>query len=104
MSEKRSEPETMFSGRQARFCSLAPEERSLLVRTDFGIRLAVAKTAALQQKNLPALCALPGKHAEFRVHMFLQKPMASHAGQLHLGTIGTGFFSLAHRLPLEEEN
>jgi hypothetical protein len=35
--------------------------------------------------------------------MLLQKPMAPHAGQFHLGTIGTGFFPLAHRLPLKAE-
>jgi hypothetical protein len=103
MSEKRSEPETMFSGRQARFL-FVPVTRTLFVRTAFRIRFAVADAAAFQEKNLPTLCALPGKHAEFWVHMLLQKPMASHAGQLHLGTIGTGFFSLAHRLPLKEEN
>jgi len=60
-------------------------------------------TAALQQKNLAALCAFPGKHPEFRIDALLQEPMAGNARQFYFVTVGTSFLSLTHPLPLDTE-
>jgi hypothetical protein len=58
-------------------------------------------TAALQQKYLAALGALPGIHSEFWIDPFLHKPVSGNPGQFDLFAIGTGFLSLTHPFPLE---
>src|SRR5271165_1903300 len=57
--------------------------------------------AALQQKNLAALCTFPRKHSEFRIDALLQKPVAGNARQFYFVTVGTCFLSLTHRFPLD---
>lgn len=76
-------------------------ELGLLLGTASGAGLAIAVAPALQQKNLAALRALPGKHSEFGIHALLQKPVSGNSGQLDLIAIGAGFLSLTHSFPFE---
>jgi hypothetical protein len=55
-------------------------ELGLLFRSASWTGLAIAVAATLQQKNLAALRALPGKHPEFGIDALLQKPVSGNPG------------------------
>jgi hypothetical protein len=63
----------------------------LFFRSSSGTCLAVAVTAALEQKYLAALCAFPGKHSKLGVYALLHEPVPCNPGQFGFVAIGVSF-------------
>ena len=96
-----SAPANIGDERPRRLVSTLAFKRQLLVGSASRTGLAIAVAAALQQKDLPALRTLPGKHPEFGIDALLQEPVPGNTGQLDLIAIGAGLLSLTHPFPFE---